>query len=238
MRLDLGQQGHVSPSSIVELERQLADAFKATFAARQAAYDDEVGNPYQAQLLHRLLLCISIATLHIIAEEDLIEHMLTCACCMLDTATSDSHASLLCVVQSNAAQQDHEHESLATPSSLTSSAQTLGLSRRHSCILCQIRKLMAGRAQPDWDFSKFFLVKDSLAAMLESASLLEDALREYTEMEALFLTTSKTQPENPNSSAFGEQLWWKQSAEMPCTQRRCRQPMKGQILHELALLRL
>ena len=69
---------------------------------------------------------------------------------------------------------------------------------------------MAGRAQPDWDFSKFFLVKDSLAAMLESASLLEDALREYTEMEALFLTTTaKSQPGNPSASGFGkEMLFW------------------------------
>ncbi len=71
----------------------------------------------------------------------------------------------------------------------------------------QIRKLMAGRAQPDWDFSKFFLVKDSLAAMLESASLLEDALREYTEMEALFLTTIKPQMGIPGHSAFGELPW-------------------------------
>ena len=47
VRLDLGQQGHISPSSIVELERQLADAFRTTFAARQAAYDDEVSiQPY------------------------------------------------------------------------------------------------------------------------------------------------------------------------------------------------
>ena len=70
---------------------------------------------------------------------------------------------------------------------------------------------MAGRAQPDWDFSKFFLVKDSLAAMLESASLLEEALREYTEMEALFLTTAaKPQPGNPEASGFGERIYIKE----------------------------
>ena len=46
-----------------------------------------------------------------------------------------------------------------------------------------------------------FLVKDSLAVMLESASLLEDALREYTELEALFLMNAEQQPE---STSFGE----------------------------------
>lgn len=42
VRLDLGQQGTVSHASILELERQLAEAFRVTFAARQAAYDDQV----------------------------------------------------------------------------------------------------------------------------------------------------------------------------------------------------
>ena len=55
MRLDLSQQGTVLPASIVELERQLAEAFRVTFAARQAAYDDQV--------LGRLYILQSI-TLH------------------------------------------------------------------------------------------------------------------------------------------------------------------------------
>ena len=61
--MDLGQQGHVSPSSVVELERQLADAFKTTFAARQAAYDDEVSHPScfkPEQILHAL--CFNLLT--------------------------------------------------------------------------------------------------------------------------------------------------------------------------------
>lgn len=42
---------------------------------------------------------------------------------------------------------------------------------------------------PDWSFATLFLVKDSLAVMLEAAGLLEDALREYTELEAVYLET-------------------------------------------------
>lgn len=39
--------------------------------------------------------------------------------------------------------------------------------------------------------------------MLESASLLEDALREYTELEALFLTTLRPLQGSQNTSPFG-----------------------------------
>ena len=53
----------------------------------------------------------------------------------------------------------------------------------------QLRKLMASRMAPDWSFATLFLVKDSLAVMLEAAGLLEDALREYTELEAAYLET-------------------------------------------------
>jgi len=67
----------------------------------------------------------------------------------------------------------------------------------------QIRKLTANRQQPNWDFSTLFLVKDSLAVMLESASLLEDALREYAELEALYLTTLPPFPGIPNAPLFG-----------------------------------
>lgn len=71
-----------------------------------------------------------------------------------------------------------------------------GMKAWHVCQ--QVRKLTAGRQLPNWDFSTLFLVKDSLAVMLESAGLLEDALREYTELEALFLTTAKQ-----SGSSFG-----------------------------------
>lgn len=46
---------------------------------------------------------------------------------------------------------------------------------------------MGGRQSPGWQFSTLFLVKDSLAVMLESAHMAEDALREYSELEACYL---------------------------------------------------
>ncbi len=45
---------------------------------------------------------------------------------------------------------------------------------------------MAMRKAEGWSFSTLFLVKDSLAAMLEAAGCLEDALREYSELEACY----------------------------------------------------
>ena len=46
---------------------------------------------------------------------------------------------------------------------------------------------MAGRLEPGWRFSTLYLVKDSLAVMLRSAGLLQDALREFYELEAVYL---------------------------------------------------
>ena len=46
---------------------------------------------------------------------------------------------------------------------------------------------MAARQERGWQFSTLFLVKDSLGVMLEAGGLLEDALREYYELEACFL---------------------------------------------------
>ena len=53
----------------------------------------------------------------------------------------------------------------------------------------QIRRLMAGRMEPGWRFSSLYLVKDSLAVMLRSAGLLQDALREFYELEAVYLNS-------------------------------------------------
>ncbi|BDA42989.1 Trafficking protein particle complex subunit 10 [Coccomyxa sp. Obi] len=50
----------------------------------------------------------------------------------------------------------------------------------------EVRRLMAMRKAEGWSFSTLFLVKDSLAAMLEAAGCLEDALREYSELEACY----------------------------------------------------
>jgi hypothetical protein len=46
---------------------------------------------------------------------------------------------------------------------------------------------MAGRLEPGWRFSSLYLIKDSLAVMLRSAGLLQDALREFYELEAVYL---------------------------------------------------
>lgn len=46
---------------------------------------------------------------------------------------------------------------------------------------------MDRRQSPGWQFSTLCLVKDSLAVMLESAHMYEDALREYSELEACYL---------------------------------------------------
>ena len=46
---------------------------------------------------------------------------------------------------------------------------------------------MDRRQDKGWSFSTLFLVKDSLAIMLEAGGLLEDALREYSELEACYL---------------------------------------------------
>ena len=53
--------------------------------------------------------------------------------------------------------------------------------------VAQVRRLMAMRQEPGWQFPTLFLVKDSLAVMLEGAAMLEDALREYSELEACYL---------------------------------------------------
>ena len=51
----------------------------------------------------------------------------------------------------------------------------------------QVRKLMDKRLEKGWSFSTLFLVKDSLAIMQEAGGLLEDAVREYSELEACYL---------------------------------------------------
>lgn len=42
---------------------------------------------------------------------------------------------------------------------------------------------MTRRLDPGWSFPTLYLVKDSLALMLDGVGLLEDALREYDEVE-------------------------------------------------------
>ena len=53
VRIEIGPRGAVSIACINDLEKQMADALKLTFSARQAAYDDAV-----------ILLHISLARLN------------------------------------------------------------------------------------------------------------------------------------------------------------------------------
>lgn len=46
---------------------------------------------------------------------------------------------------------------------------------------------MAGRQEAGWRFSTLYLVKDGLGVMLAAAGLMEDALREFFELEATYL---------------------------------------------------
>ncbi|BBN01122.1 trafficking protein particle complex subunit 10 [Marchantia polymorpha subsp. ruderalis] len=51
----------------------------------------------------------------------------------------------------------------------------------------EVRRLSEHRFMPAWNFCNFFVVKESLAIMFEMAHLLEDALREYDELEQIYL---------------------------------------------------
>lgn len=42
IRLDVGPRGNIHQTALQDLEKQLAEALKATFEARQAAYNEEV----------------------------------------------------------------------------------------------------------------------------------------------------------------------------------------------------
>lgn len=53
----------------------------------------------------------------------------------------------------------------------------------------EIRKLTEQRFMPIWNFCNFFILKESLAFMVEMAHLHEDALREYDELELCYLET-------------------------------------------------
>ncbi|CAK9206283.1 unnamed protein product [Sphagnum troendelagicum] len=51
----------------------------------------------------------------------------------------------------------------------------------------EVRKLSETRFLPTWNFGNFFIVKERLAFMFEMAQLQEDALREYDELEQIYL---------------------------------------------------
>ena len=61
---------------------------------------------------------------------------------------------------------------------------------------------MAERQAAGWSFSTLFMAKDSLARMYEAAHMLDDALREYSELEACYLEAMAAGSELA-SAAFG-----------------------------------
>ncbi|CAN8252827.1 unnamed protein product [Cochlearia groenlandica] len=63
------------------------------------------------------------------------------------------------------------------------------LDRRVQFYEDEIRKLTEQRFMPIWNFCNFFILKESLAFILEMAHLHEDALREYDELELCYLET-------------------------------------------------
>ena len=53
----------------------------------------------------------------------------------------------------------------------------------------QARALLNQRLEPGWSFASFYLVKDSLALLLETGGLHEDAYYEHMELEACYMET-------------------------------------------------
>ncbi|KFM24624.1 Trafficking protein particle complex subunit 10 [Auxenochlorella protothecoides] len=54
----------------------------------------------------------------------------------------------------------------------------------------EIRRHMSNRLEVGWTFTPLFLIKDSLAVMLEAAGMYEDALREYAELDVCHADTA------------------------------------------------
>ncbi|KAK1439582.1 hypothetical protein QVD17_05402 [Tagetes erecta] len=65
------------------------------------------------------------------------------------------------------------------------------LDRRIQFYEDEIRKLNEQRLMPTWSFCTFFILKESLAFMLEMAYLHEDSLREYDELKLCYIETVK-----------------------------------------------
>lgn len=83
---------------------------------------------------------------------------------------------------------------------------------------------MARRLEPGWNFSTLYLIKDSLAIMLEAAGLLEDAFREYFELEACYLEALK-QGGNLAGRHFGDSLHMHERLFGCCKNLQCWPPL-------------
>ena len=182
VRLDVGPRGAVLQASLNDLERQLADALRATFEARQAAYDEEVPTSFLAgSHTYR----VALLPKEVCGEGSAFRGM---------SELGSGWPWLL-------SRQECLRPAWSTGVLAVTWAGAMQLSTKVVSTV-QVRKLTAGRQEPGWSFSTLFLVKDSLAIMLESASLLDDALREYAELEALFLETLP-QPAAASATPFG-----------------------------------
>ena len=60
---------------------------------------------------------------------------------------------------------------------------------QHYYVPTQARALLNQRLEPGWSFASFYLVKDSLALLLETGGLHEDAYYEHMELEACYMET-------------------------------------------------
>ena len=78
---------------------------------------------------------------------------------------------------------------------------------------------MAGRLEPGWRFSSLYLIKDSLAVMLRSAGLLQDALREIYELEAVYLNAIAGGGGAVGVQDFGAALTIPSLSQQPSVQR-------------------
>ncbi|GAX77382.1 hypothetical protein CEUSTIGMA_g4828.t1 [Chlamydomonas eustigma] len=58
---------------------------------------------------------------------------------------------------------------------------------RHVAYMDEARSLLNQRLNPDWSFASFYLVKDSLALLLDGAGMSLDAYHEHMELEACYL---------------------------------------------------
>ena len=73
----------------------------------------------------------------------------------------------------------------------------------------QARALLNQRLDPGWSFASFYIIKDSLALLLEGAGLSEDAYHEHMELEACYLEALErgtASPAGTLSEEFGEAL--------------------------------
>ncbi|GFR46524.1 hypothetical protein Agub_g8110, partial [Astrephomene gubernaculifera] len=68
---------------------------------------------------------------------------------------------------------------------------------RQAAYMAEVQRLANERRDPGWSFSSLYLVKDSLALLLEGCGLAADAYKEYVELEAAYQETLDRQRSSP-----------------------------------------